>query len=297
MRAETWGRHRLGAIHVVAAPPARRRPSGSSSSTSRASFNVLPNPQHLRQLLPAPASQSTAGVHISRFVADGFDFAELRPFALGDRLRDVNWRASSRSDELQTNRRHPDRTGEVVLLLDTFVDGSGTASVAAQAALTRAAQAAWSVAQLHLDVQDRVGLAAQGRVITQLRPRSGDRARYELLDTLLSIGGLVAAGESAYGRQPLSRLPPNALILAFTPLIDQRFTVDVLALHRARRPVMAVQIVLDDLYPPPADYARRARPTDLRPRHRAAPRGPRARRRARSPAGPPTATSAGSSAA
>ena len=252
VRAETWGRHRLGAVTL-----SLRHPLGvvvwELVTDESPSFNVLPSPEHLRRLLPAPASQSTAGVHISRFVADGFDFAELRPFALGDRLRDVNWRASARSDELQVNRRHPDRSGEIVLLLDTFADGIGATSVAAQAALTRAAQAAWSVAQLHLDVQDRVGLAAQGRVVTQLRPRSGDRARYDLLNTLLSIGGLVAAGESAHGRQPLSRLPPNALILAFTPLIDQRFTVDLLTLHRAGRPVMAVQIVLDDLLPPPVD--------------------------------------------
>lgn len=254
LRAETWGRHRLGAVNI-----ALRRPFGvtvwEAVHDDSPSFNVLPNPEHLRQLLPPPASQSTAGVHISRLVSDGFDFAELRPFATGDRLRDVNWRASARFDQLQTNRRHPDRSGEIVLLLDTFADGVATTSVTAQAALTRAARAAWSAAQLHLNVQDRVGLAAQGRVVTQLRPRSGDRARYELLNTLLSIGGMVTAGESAHGRQTLSRLPANALIMAFTPLIDQRFAADLLALHRAGRPLMVVQIDLEDLYPPPVDPA------------------------------------------
>jgi uncharacterized protein (DUF58 family) len=254
VRADAWGRHRLGAVNL-----SLRRALGVSVWDLRvddpATFDTLPSPQHLRQLLPAPASRSSAGVHISRFVADGFDFAELRPFVPGDRLRDLNWRASSRSDELQTNRRHPDRTAELVLLLDTSVDGGSLASTSSQAALTRAAQAAWTVAQLHLGVQDGVGLAAQGRVITQLRPRSGDRARYELLDTLLSIGGLVAAGSGAYVRHGLSRFPPNALILALTPLVDQRLAMDILALHRARRPVMVLQIVLDDLYPPPADDA------------------------------------------
>jgi uncharacterized protein (DUF58 family) len=248
-----------GTIEIVRPRGAMRRALGVTVwelfVDDPASFDTLPNPQHLRQLLPTPASRSSAGVHISRFVSEGFDFAELRPFAPGDRLRDVNWRASSRSDELQTNRRHPDRTGELVLLLDTSVDGGSIASTTSQAALTRAAQAAWTVAQLHLGVQDSVGLASQGRVITQLRPRSGDRARYELLDTLLAIGGLVAAGHGAYNRNPLNRLPPNALILALTSLVDQRFAADVVALHRARRPVMVVQIVLDDLYPFPADDA------------------------------------------
>ena len=257
-------------------------PCGSTSATSRRRSTCCRHPSTCAACSRRRPRSPRPGVHISRFVADGFDFAELRPFAIGDRLRDVNWRASARSDELQTNRRHPDRSGEVVLLLDTFADGIGTASLAAQAALTRAARAAWSVAQLHLGVQDRVGLAAQGRVVTQLRPRSGDRARYDLLGTLLSIGGLVAAGESAHSRQPLSRLPPNALILAFTPLIDQRFNADLLALHRAGRPVMAVQIVLDDLYPPPAD-APTCSPGGSSPSASTAARGPGPRRRAARP--------------
>ena len=254
IRADSWGRHRLGAVNVVL-----RRKIGLAvwepSFDLSPSFAVLPNPQSIRQLLPPPASQATAGVHISRLVADGFDFAELRPFSPGDRLRDINWRASARFDQLQSNRRHPDRSGEVVLLLDTFVDSARVASTAQQAALARAARAAWSIAQLHLNAQDRVGLAAQGRVVTQLRPRGGDRARYELLTTLLSVGGMVTAGESAVTRQPLSRLPAGALILAFTPLLDQRFAVDVLSLHRAGRPVMVILIELRDLLPPPLDNA------------------------------------------
>src|SRR6195952_1749757 len=199
VRAESWGRHRLGAVNL-----SFRRPFGlmvwEASTDNSPSFNVLPTLEQVRQLLPPPASQSATGVHISRLVGEGFDFAELRPFAAGDRLRDINWRASARFDQLHTNRRHPDPRGELVLLLDTFVDGVGTASVTSQAALARAARAAWSIAQLHLNVQDRVGLATQGRVVTQLRPRSGDRARYDLLQTLLTVGGMVIAGESAVGR-------------------------------------------------------------------------------------------------
>ncbi|MCU1504622.1 MAG: hypothetical protein JWM12_3976 [Ilumatobacteraceae bacterium] len=254
VRAESWGRHRLGAVNV-----SFRRPYGltvwESSNDNSPSFNVLPTPEHVRQLLPPPASQSAAGVHISRLVGEGFDFAELRPYVAGDRLRDVNWRASARFEQLQTNRRHPDRSGELVLLLDTFVDGVGTASATSQAALARAARAAWSIAQLHLNVQDRVGLATQGRVVTQLRPRSGDRARYELLQTLLTVGGMVTAGESAVSRHRLNRLPAGALLIAFTPLLDQRFAIDLLALHRAGRPVMAVVVELVDLLPPTTNQA------------------------------------------
>ena len=216
VRAETWGKHRLGAVNIVAAPAVRRHRVGERprrvADVQRPAQPGAPSPA----APPAGLAVHRRGAHLPAR-RRRLRLRRAAPVRSGDRLRDVNWRASARFDQLQTNRRHPDRSGEVVLLLDTFADGVGTASVTAQAALTRAARAAWSVAQLHLDVQDRVGLAAQGRVVTQLRPRSGDRARYDLLNTLLSIGGLVTAGESAHGRQPLSRLPANALILAFTP--------------------------------------------------------------------------------
>lgn len=254
VRADTWGRHRLGSVDLTF-----RHPFGlvvwELHTDASPSFDVLPTPNGIRQLLPPPASQTAAGVHLSRLVGDGFDFAELRPFGHGDRLRDINWRASARSDQLQTNRRHPDRGGEVVLLLDTFGDAVGTSSATLQTALARAARAAWALAQLHLGVQDRVGLAAQGRIVTQLRPRSGDRARYDLLRTLLTVGGMMTAGESAIRNDRTDRLPPGSLILALTPLIDTRFVNDLLALHRSGRAVMAVSIELSDLMPPPADSA------------------------------------------
>ena len=254
VRADTWGRHRLGAVNLTF-----RHRYGlvvwEMTSDASPSFEVLPTPHGLRQLLPPPASQTASGMHLSRLVGDGLDFAELRPFSHGDRLRDINWRASARSEQLQTNRRHPDRSGEVVILLDTFGDAVGTSSTALQAALTRAARAAWAIAQLHLGVQDRVGLAAQGRIVTQLRPRSGDRARYELLRTLLTVGGMMTAGESAVRNEQLDRLPPGALILALTPLIDTRFVMDVVGLQRAGRAVMVVAVELTDLLPPPADAA------------------------------------------
>ncbi len=254
LRAETWGSHRLGTVKLTF----RRRVGlvvWEMTSDASPSFDVLPSPDSVRQLLPPPASQTAAGVHLSRLVGDGFDFAELRPFGHGDRLRDVNWRASARSDQLQANRRHPDRGGEVVLLLDTFGDGVGTSSTALQAALTRAARAAWAIAQLHLGVQDRVGLATQGRVVSHLRPRSGDRARYELLHTLLAVGGMMTSGESAVRHDQFDRLPPGSLILALSPLIDSRFVMDVAGLHRSGRAVMVVAIDLADLLPPPTDAA------------------------------------------
>ncbi|HEY8092733.1 MAG TPA: DUF58 domain-containing protein, partial [Acidimicrobiales bacterium] len=85
------------------------------------SARILPRPEQLRSLL-YPLPRATAGSHASRARGGGLDFAELRTLAPGDRLTDVNWRASARRSEaaqpLLVNVRHPDRAGDVVLLLD-----------------------------------------------------------------------------------------------------------------------------------------------------------------------------------
>ncbi len=254
IRADDWGRHRLGFVHVTL-----RRPLGHVVWEVRAdaspTFDVLPRPERVRQLLPPPASQSAVGLHRSRAVGDGFEFAELRPFQPGDRLRDVNWRATARAATTQVNRRHPDRAGDVVLLLDTFGEMFGPATRVTRDALARSARAAWSIAGLHFNAQDRVGLAAQGRVVGVLQPSSGDRARYALLNALLSIGGAMASGTDAGGEAHFDRLPPSSLLIALTPLADRRMVDRLAALHRSGRSVAVVVVDLMDLLPPPKDEA------------------------------------------
>ena len=86
---------------------------------------MLPRPEQLRSLLDPPP-RAASGTHASGARGGGLDFAELRPLVPGDRLSEVNWRASARrplgEQGLLVNARHPERTGDVVLLLDTAAD-------------------------------------------------------------------------------------------------------------------------------------------------------------------------------
>jgi uncharacterized protein (DUF58 family) len=127
-------------------------------------------------------------------------------------------------------------------VVDTFNDQPGDLSPVGRAALERCARAAWGVANLHLSAQDRVGFLAHGRVGMWLTPSGGDRARYQLLDALLELGGAVNAGSSKRSIDAARAVPPNALVVAFTPLWDWRI-VDLL--HRLRlagRNVVAVVV-------------------------------------------------------
>ncbi len=250
VRPVSWGRLSLGSM-TLALQARGGLTTYELQSKLHAGFRVLPPPQRVRELLPPPESNSWLGLHQSRRVGDGFDFAELRPYSMGDRVRDINWRASARFDSLQVNRRHPERNGEVVLLLDLFTDVSGMHSTAMQAVLARSARAAWSIAQLHLNSQDQVGLVSVSGMVRQLATASGDRARYTLLETLLDIGREVADGRTASGTSHRLRVPTGALVVAFTPLIDGRLTGDLLALRGTGHSVVVVNIDILDLLPAP----------------------------------------------
>ena len=46
---------------------------------------------------------------MARAKGDGIEFADIRPFVPGDRVRRINWRASARRPGLWVNESHPER--------------------------------------------------------------------------------------------------------------------------------------------------------------------------------------------
>jgi uncharacterized protein (DUF58 family) len=216
---------------------------------------VLPPVERVRELLPPPESKALLGAHTSRSVGDGFDFAEIRAFTPGDRLRDLNWWATARTDEPQVNRRHPERNGEVVLLIDTFADGLSTTSLTQQRVISRAAHAGWSIAQLHLAAQDRVGLVTRGRLTRQMPPGTGNRARYALLDAFLDIGTALHEGEHDRVDASRLRVSPAALVIALTPLTRPDIIDDLRQLRHGGRAVVVVVVETLDLLPTASDHA------------------------------------------
>lgn len=250
VRARSWGAHDLGSLWVRA-----HRPGGlvvTESVVARApTLRVLPSALRLERLLKPAEPHAIAGMHLSRFRGNGIDFAELRPYQPGDRLRDLSWGTSARLGEPWVTVRHPERTGTVLLFLDAVFSDEG----AGMEALARAARAAWAVASVHLRAQDRVGLLAQGRTTAWLPPRGGRRARWMLLDELLSVGR--AAEDMSWRRRRGSRLmvPSDALVVGVTTLRSQTFVPELMRYRRAGHTTVALVIDTSDLLPPVADEA------------------------------------------
>ena len=145
---------------------------GVEALDRRTRLRVYPLPETLRRSSGRSSTQLYTGNEVARQKGDGMEFADLRLFAPGDRVRSINWRASARRDELVVNERHPERNADVILFLDTFADarsgGRSTLDLAVRATATLAAR--------YLERRDRVGLVSFGGVLRWLTPGMGRRS-------------------------------------------------------------------------------------------------------------------------
>jgi uncharacterized protein (DUF58 family) len=228
LRCTSWGVYALGDVEVRARDPFRlvvweERLSG------RHQLKTYPRPISLRRILAPVETQAFTGHEVARVKGDGVEYADIRDFVPGDRVRSINWRASARRQTLVVNERHPERNTDVVLFIDSFVDVHGDD----RSTLEDAVRAGSALATRYLERRDRVGLVGFGGVLRWLQPGMGLTQRYRLIETMLETGVEPTYTWRDVNLIPARILPPKALVLGLTPLVDPRF-IAALADLRAR---------------------------------------------------------------
>jgi uncharacterized protein (DUF58 family) len=214
---QRWGAHAIGPVLVRA-----RDPLGVTVGDTRlgetATLRSFPHEQRLRGLVAPIRTQPFLGAHVARARGSGIEFADIRPFTFGDRVRQVNWRATARRGTLYVTERHPEHASDVVLLLDTFAE----ARDATAGTLDAAVRAAASLARAHLARRDRVALVDFGGTLHWLQPAFGAIQLYRIVDALLASDIAFSYAWRSAESIPRKLLPPGAAILAITPLLDER---------------------------------------------------------------------------
>jgi uncharacterized protein (DUF58 family) len=181
-------------------------------------LKVYPYGDALRRLLRPLETQAFAGNQVPRTRGEGIEFADLRPFEPGDRVRRINWRATARRGEPWVNETHPERNSDVVIFLDTFLESR----LLDESTLDQTVSAAATLARHYLGEKDRVGLVAFGGVLNWLTASSGLVQLYRVLDSLLDAEIFLSYAWKDIDLLPVRTLPPKALVLALSPLLDQR---------------------------------------------------------------------------
>jgi uncharacterized protein (DUF58 family) len=235
---ERWGRRQAGTMDVVVRD--RWRLTEGHATVVLPRLDCYPAPAQQQERVVLRRLPNRLGEHPARTSGEGIEFFGVREYVPGDRQRSINWPASTRRGRLQVNTFAAERSQDVVLLVDATSDVGTPGTSALDFALRGAAAAA----RAYLQARDRVGVITyQWGGARWLAPGLGRRQVYKIIDSMLASDAGWARGAS-FGRLPRAALPPGALVVVFSPLLDHRF-VEALRDMRERGLAMLVVDVLN----------------------------------------------------
>lgn len=182
------------------------------------------------------------GVHISGVRGEGTEIAEVRQYRPGDRMRRINWRVSSRTEDLHVVDAHTERETDVLLVLDTQrpaleMEDDPTSS------LDLTVRATMAIARHYLDFGDRIGIHDLGHRVGDVPLRSGAH-QLVLLNEVLSR----ATRDEVTHPVPLrpTRMPrAGTLVFVCTPLLDPDVLTEIGRLRNG-----GGEVVVIDTWPP-----------------------------------------------
>ena len=237
LRCAQWGAYVVGDLRLRA-----RGVLGLTAWEQRLErptpLKVFPAAERLRHLIEPRHTQAFAGTELARAKGEGIEFTDLREFRPGDRRRAINWRASARRRALVVNERRPERSTDVVLLVDSFAE----ARTGAAGTLDHGVRATAALAAHYLERRDRVGLVTLGGILRWLVPAGGAVQRYRLLDALLETEIGLTYAWSGVSMVPSRVLPARSLVIAVTPLLDDRIVQALLDLRGRGHDLVALEV-------------------------------------------------------
>ncbi|NES17001.1 MULTISPECIES: DUF58 domain-containing protein [Micromonospora] len=244
LRPARWGRWPVGHLEITAyAAGGTRRAVAQVSlpelivSPNLPAWAYLPRPWRLPRL---------AGDHVAGTLGSGTEFAELRPYQAGDPARLVHAAASARRGRLQVTSRHAEHLADVVICLDAYSD----VGQPPRSSLDTAVRGAAGLAAGYLRAGDRVGAMLLGAGAPLTVPAGLGRAQLpRIVDLLMRARDAYGVVDPDLRRVPGTALPPGALVVLCSPLLDER-VLDVLTQLQERALTPVVLDVLGD--EPPA---------------------------------------------
>jgi uncharacterized protein (DUF58 family) len=191
-------------------------------------WNTPPRVRHIGRLPVAPRLTGLHGAHEGGRPGQGGDFRDIHPFAPGDELRRVDWRATARAarrpGELLVRRNNTLSDSSVVIAVDTAEDlgvvvagwGAADPDRSGVTSLDLAREAALSIATTAVGAGDRVAyhaLSGGGRSIP-----SGGGARHlaRVRDVIAATGP--STNGSPYRRSPA--VPAGSIVFVLSTFFD-----------------------------------------------------------------------------
>ncbi|WP_281195153.1 DUF58 domain-containing protein [Halorubrum sp. F4] len=156
----------------------------------------------------------------------GVEFYATREYRRGDPLKRVDWNRRARTGELATLELREERAATVVLLVDAREPAYVAERPDADTAVEASVEAAGAVFTALLAGGDRVGIAAMSPLDCWLPPGAGTDHAVRGRETLATDPALAPTPSedrfyrTLWRRRFRRRLPGDAQVLFFTPLVD-----------------------------------------------------------------------------
>lgn len=188
VRSTRWGTRSIGHSLVGATSAWAAYEWGAVEIPARESV-TLPQLAPFNSAAAMPHPVGLVGVNRSARRGEGNEFATIRPFQHGDRLRRIHWPVSLRTRSLHVAATHADEDIPVMLVIDATTDlGDSEGVDGAASSLDITVRAAGAVAEHFLRHGERVGLRVMGpRERSRVAPAAGQQHLRRVLYRLASI--------------------------------------------------------------------------------------------------------------
>ena len=254
LRSLQWGRRQIGPALVAASSAFGAFRFGPTSPTLP-ELTTLPLPTIFDSSAPVPSPAGLIGLHRSRRRGDGTEFATIRPFTVGDRLRRVNWPVSLRTGALHVATTHADSDTDVLLVVDATIDAGTSGGIDGPASsLDRSVRGAGAIAAHFLRHGDGVALRAVGSTSAALvQVGHGTPHLRRILGQLATIEAGGHPPRQISRPAELARLGFQAggLALVLSPLLSAPVLDESVGLAR----LGMIVLVIDTLPEPTPDHA------------------------------------------
>ena len=189
-------------------------------------IETYPRVPEIRHLPRPSRTRSSFGNVVSARLGTGLEPGDIRAFVPGDRVRHINWPVSLRLGKLHVTQFHREQNADIVLLLDTLAETGAHP----QSSVDACVRAVTALATGYLAQKDRVGLVEFGGYLRWLKPATGQRQLTRLLQAAVSADQVFTHAVRDLDYVPATALPRQALVIAISPLIDERFANAVVEL-------------------------------------------------------------------
>lgn len=209
-------------------------------------LQVLPVNAPYDSRAEAPQPVGLVGAHRSRRLGGGSEFAGIRAFQSGDRVRRINWRVSLRSAALHVVTTRAEEDAGVLLVVDALADHGRSGGVdGAASSLDVTVRAASALAEHHTRTGDRVALRVVGPRAESEPFGSGQRHLRRLLGSLARL----QVGPLPHERGLTIGATSGTVVIVLSPMLSHDVGTAAATLLRRGLPVMVVDTLPADVVP------------------------------------------------